>query len=155
MNQQAVRRLLAAAWEPKSYDIEILVREFGMTRPEGLQIIRDVNAGQIESMDFVAHHDLVAYLRDLTSIAVIPEHREEISAHGHWLIEKRWALDLQRSKYRWIDPREPSRRITLAAALFRQMYAERTEAVEAPSDIIDAEFEIRTPASTSRTSPST
>lgn len=154
MNQQAVRRLLSAAWEPKSHDIETLVHDFGMSRGEGLQIIRDVNAGQVEPVDFVTHHDLVAYLRDLTSIAVIPEHREEISTHGHWLIEKGWSIDLQRSKFRWIDPSEPSRRMTLSNALFRQMLRERTVAVEGPNDVIDAEFVVRTPSPLGRTSAS-
>jgi hypothetical protein len=115
-------------------------------------MIRDINSGVegLPILHWVTHHDLVTYLHDTNSIAEVPEHQEEFSSHGIWLLENDWLIDQTRKTFRWVDPADQTRRVNLRSALLIQMCRERDyvsdteeeEVVVVDPDIIDAEYTI-------------
>jgi hypothetical protein len=152
MNNVARTKLLSNPWEPKTYHARELVTLLGITLQEAVLMVVDINSVTFLTPFpwWITHHDLVLYLQDFTTITEVPEHKEEISRHGQWLLSKGWGIDPTRKTFRWIDPEMRARRLTLKGALFIALARERDEEPcysdeqgNSQGDVIDAEFEVR------------
>ena len=143
MDIGARRKLLASPWLPKLYLVDELAQMLRIPVQEAADLILSVNAGDVQK-NFVTHHDLVTFLRDMVLITEVPEHEEEVSAHGRWLLVLGWGIDTRRSVYRWIDSESPNPnlRFSLRGALQIQLIRLNT-AVQEEDAPIDVEFEMR------------
>lgn len=152
MNSETRARLLSSPWQPRTYNSREIAELLEIPNQEALLMVLDINMASklTPAHMWVTHHDLVLYLQDMITISEVPEHREELSRHGQWLVEQGWAIDPTRKTYRWIDPEMHFRRLSLKGALLIALARERDEEPysfdsfgERSEDIIDADFEVK------------
>jgi len=158
MNSQAQIKLLQEPWQPKVYDAAELVNLLAISHASARVIVISINGFATRpdlTQKVVPHHDLVTYVKDLVTIAEVPEHPEEIPKPGFWLVGHGWDLDPARSSYRWMPPSNydkylhppekiifPTIRFTLRTALRIELVLERREQLNTaanPGYVIDSE----------------
>ena len=148
MNTQVRSNLLKNSWLPKSYSVSELSDLLSITQDLAEVIIQNVNAGPdgIPIIPWITHHDLVIYLQDDLSISSVPDSIDEFSAHGKWLIENEWSIDITKKVYRWIDPYFTNRRVNLRSALMIQLSRIRPDNIVFDifnsSEVVDVDFEL-------------
>jgi len=149
MDRNAVKRIMGSTWEPILYTRSDLETLLVLSAAEADHFVFEITGDQSEPG--VVHHDLVSYLRDITSIAQVPDSEVELPTQGLWLLDQGWKLNPSRNTFRWICPYllpnmvSFSLRTALKIELKVQFAPEQQEGVhpvEDDDDIMDAEFEI-------------
>lgn len=141
------KHFLTAPWQPRCYSRKEVAVMLGTSELMAYRVILDCNAGDPNGTfdAWVTHHDLAAYLKDMSAIVEVLESKEELSKHGQWLVEQGWGIDLGRAIYRWVDPKDPYSHYTLRAALsiaLTDLMDVEDPWVEEDS-VIDAEFTVK------------
>lgn len=145
MDRNAIKRVMKSTWEPILYSRTDLETLLGLGEAEADHFVLEITGD--DSEPGVVHHDLVSYLRDITSIAQVPDSEVELPCQGVWLLDQGWRLNPSRNTFRWICPYfHPSMvcfslRTALKIELKHQFSSEDSDPVD--DDVIDAEFEIK------------
>lgn len=139
MNLQAISGFVEAPWTPEIYGHLEIMGLFDFNYMEAQKVIDEITGG---GEDFVAHHELVPYLKDhIPQITEIPLRPESITAAGLWLLNDRgWSLVPRRQRYRWSDPQTRlNHTLPIALKLELQRYHQSNSTDEQTVEILDIE----------------
>jgi hypothetical protein len=147
MNEEIRHFLISMPWTPRAYHIADLQEQLEiepMTALSYALMINGVPYDHVGRLPMVLHHDLVEFLKDLNTIAPIPDSPEQIPRGGHWLIEHGWVIDTDYVRFRYVDPECPLLRYTMRSALKIEIERQNPHE-ELPSqeqDAIDVEYSV-------------
>jgi hypothetical protein len=125
MELDLFREFISHPWQARVYKFSDLMELFRLSSSFSKRVIIDCNGDfsyYKHGLDWVSHHDLIHYLRDLVTPAETLESLEELSTHGKWLLSQGWLMDKDRTYYRWISPNDPLSHYTLRVAVKEQLH---------------------------------